>query len=379
MTHDDVVFVGAMPVMECQFAVSRAEALAVERGDLDIVACRNCGHVFNRVFDPDRIAYTQGYENSREFSRRHRAQVDAVTASLIERYDLHGKTILEIGSGSGDFLRKICAAGGNRGIGYDPSQPDRPPTPAGRGSVEIVGSSFDDAAPSDVDMVCSQHVLEHLSQPVAMLKWAHEHLAAHGVGYFEVPNGATIFHDLNIWDFTYEHVSYFSQASLHRALSEADFPVCRIAATFGHQYLDAEAALDVQCIDAPAMETFENFPGLFVRTMAFWREQLTKWRRTRQKVVLWGAGTKAVSFLNMLGTHANDAIECVVDINPRKCDRYIPGSGHRIVLPELLRTFRPDWIVVMNSEYQKEIETQLRSLDVDSALVQSMPATSGST
>ncbi|MGH2509534.1 MAG: methyltransferase domain-containing protein, partial [Ktedonobacteraceae bacterium] len=263
-----------------------------------------------------------------------------------------------------------------RGIGYDPSQPTQPAVPTGEGgSVEIVGSAFDDTAPSAVDMVCSQHVLEHMPRPVETLQRAREHLVAGGLGYFEVPNGETLFRDLNIWDLNYEHVSYFSTASLCRVLLEAGFAVRRVDPAFGHQYLDVEAVAEPRDAGAPLAETFNAFPALFAHTIAFWRKRLSEWRRTRQKVVLWGAGAKAVSFLNMLGVHANEGIDFVVDVNPRKAGHYIPGTGQRIVVPGFLRRYQPDWIVVMNPEYQDEVGAQLRSLNVGGAVVPSVPAT----
>ncbi|HUZ34084.1 MAG TPA: class I SAM-dependent methyltransferase [Xanthobacteraceae bacterium] len=374
IAHDKLVLVRAVPLIGCQIAASRAEALAVGRGDLDIVACRECHHVFNRAFEPERIAYRQGYENSLGFSRRHRAHIDTIVSSLIERYDLRSKTVVEIGCGSADFLRQLCAAGRNRGIGYDPSQPSQPAVPAGNGSVEIVGTSFGDAAPGIVDAICAQHVLEHLRQPVETLRWARAHLVAGGVGYFEVPNADTIFRNLNIWDLTYEHVSYFSPGSLRRALTEAGFSVLHVESTFGGQYLDAEAIAEPHSVSMPATETFDGFPASFARAMAFWRKQVSEWREARQKVVLWGAGTKAVAFLNMLGIRAGYGIDYVVDINPRKPGRYIPGTGQCIVPPEFLREYRPEWVVVMNPEYRSEIEAQLRELQVGGTVIQSVLA-----
>jgi hypothetical protein len=40
---------------------------------------------------------------------------------LIERYDLYGKDIIEIGCGQGEFLTLLCELGGNRGVGFDPA------------------------------------------------------------------------------------------------------------------------------------------------------------------------------------------------------------------------------------------------------------------
>lgn len=381
IAYDNIVLVRDVPLLVCQYMASQAEALAVERGDLDIVVCRGCRHVFNRAYVPERIAYSQGYENSLEFSRPHRAHVEKVVALLTERYDLHGKTIIEIGCGGGEFLRRLCAAGANRGIGYDPSQPDRPAEAVGDGSVEIIGSSFDIAAAGMADAICSQHVLEHLSQPVETLRWARERCVAGGLGYVEVPNGLTVFHDFNIWDLNYEHVSYFSPGSLCRALTEANFAVLRVEITFGGQYLDAEAVaghhgVAVPDVATPGTESLDGFPAFFARTTAYWHKQLSEWQRTRQKVVLWGAGAKAVSFLNLLGIRATQGIDYVVDINPRKFGRYIPGTGQCIVSPDFLHEYRPEWIVVMNPEYRHEIEAQIRALQIGSTLIQSVPADS---
>ena len=49
--------ISGMPAVGCSFADSRAAALAADRGDLEPVSCRGCGHVFNRAFDSGRAVY----------------------------------------------------------------------------------------------------------------------------------------------------------------------------------------------------------------------------------------------------------------------------------------------------------------------------------
>jgi hypothetical protein len=58
------------------------------------------------------------------------------------------------------------------------------------------------------------------------------------------------------------------------------------------------------------------------------------------------------------------AIECVVDINPRKQGRYVAGTGQRIVPPEFLRDYRPGVIIVMNPVYRDEIREMTERLGV---------------
>ncbi len=91
-------------------------------------------------------------------------------------------------------------------------------------------------------------------------------------------------------------------------------------------------------------------------------------------MVLWGAGTKAVSFLNMLEIGADDGIEHVVDINPRKTGRYLPGTAQKIISPEGLSDCRPDVVVVMNPEYAPEIRSMVESMGLGCELVTLSPA-----
>lgn len=348
------------------------------RGTLDLILCKGCGHIYNRAFEPDRIAYVTGYDNALGFSSRHRAEVDATVERLIRGYALRGKSIVEFGCGDAEFLAALCAKGGNHGVGYDPTQQNRV-SRVGDGSVKIVAELFSAANQKSIDLVCSQHVLEHLAALGSTLSQARAILKRGGIGYFQVPNGLVILRDLNIWDLTYEHVSYFSPASLHRALSTAGFCVQRLESSFGGQYLDAEAVADTTTEIAPVtLATYshfcDDFPAAYATVVSHWKDRVARVIKNSRRVVLWGAGAKAVSFLNILAIAAGDGIEYVVDINPRKDGRFIPGTAQRIVSPDFLRDYAPDTVVVMNREYASEIRSKLESMRLRCDLVTVSPA-----
>ena len=105
---------------------AREEALKAPRGDIELVFCRGCGHIFNATFDPLLMEYSQAYENSLHFSPRFQRYARSLAVRLIERHGLRGKDIIEIGSGQGDFLKLLCEIGGNRGLGFDPSYVHNP-------------------------------------------------------------------------------------------------------------------------------------------------------------------------------------------------------------------------------------------------------------
>ena len=79
--------------------------------------------------------------------------------------------------------------------------------------------------------------------------------------------------------------------------------------------------------------------------------------RCGQRTVLWGSGSKAVAFLTTLGVH--DEVEHVVDINPYRVGKFLPGTGQKIVAPAFLRDYRPDNVIIMNPIYRDEVEREL--------------------
>ena len=77
-------------------------------------------------------------------------------------------------------------------------------------------------------------------------------------------------------------------------------------------------------------------------------------KQAKKKIVLWGAGSKGVTFLNIL--NITNQVRHVVDINPRKHGKYIAGTGQEIVHTEFLKSYKPDYIVVMNPIYLNEVQ-----------------------
>lgn len=103
-----------------------------------------------------------------------------------------------------------------------------------------------------------------------------------------------------------------------------------------------------------------TFAGKYRSKVEIWRHNLERIAYTGQRAVVWGAGSKGVTFLNALETQ--DQIEYAVDINPRKQDMYLAGTGQQVVPPEFLRDYQPDVVIVINPIYQSEIQQITESL-----------------
>jgi len=358
---------------------TRAEAVNAPKGDIRLGFCRRCGHIFNGVFNPEYMKYDQEYENSLHFSPRFQEYARTLAERLIERYDLHDKVIIEIGCGKGDFLLMLCTLGGNRGIGFDTSYARERTADANTERVVFIQDYYSERyADYEADIICCRHVLEHIQSPRDFLidmRRAAGNRSGTAV-FFEVPNIAFTLRDLGIWDLIYEHCSYFSVSSLVHVFSSCGFAVRDIYETFEGQFLCIEALSDNDIVhtEHPYQNDIERmeqdvvaFSDRYKNKVEKWKHDLDSLNRAGKKVVVWGGGSKGVTFLNAL--NIDEQIQYIVDINPHKQGKFAPGTGQEIVNPEFLLEYRPDCIIAMNPVYMNEIRQMVERMAVTAEII----------
>jgi len=344
------------------------------KGDIKLAFCSSCGFIANLAFDPARLEYSQAYDNSLHFSPFFQEYARSLATRLIERYDLRNKDIIEIGCGRGDFLLLICELGNNRGVGFDPSYEGEHPGSEVAKQVTFIRDFYsENYASYQADLICCRQVLEHIHNPTDFLTMLRRTVGdqSNTVVYFEVPNVSLILRDLSIWDIIYEHCSYFSHGSFAYVFASCGFNICDLAETYEGQFLGIEARLGNGSTD-PGLDQWDDFKGMADAVAAFadhyrsrigtWQSRLKQMEQAGQRAVVWGAGARGVSFLNML--KIQDQIKYVVDINPRKQGMYMAGTGQQIVSPEFLRDYQLDVVIVINPLYESEIQQLVKGLDL---------------
>ncbi len=358
---------------------TRHEALQTPKGDIQLEFCRQCGHAFNMAFNPDLMQYDQDYENSLHGSPRFQEYAKSAAANLVARYDLHDKVIIEIGCGRGDFLMLLCELRGNRGVGFDPSYTIKRASGVGKERITFFQDFYSERyADYKADLICCRHVLEHIHRPREFLATVRRAIGdrLETVVYFEVPNIKFTLSDLSIWDLIYEHYSYFSAGSLKHLFDSCGFAVHNCTEAYAGQFLSLEA-LPVKDSTASKLDQWDGLEEMTREVTALaerYQSKVSAWQRELEKIVsagkravVWGAGSKGVTFLNIMqSSHQN---EYIVDINPIKQGKYIAGTGQEIVSPEMLLDYRPDIVIVMNPIYLEEIRRHLQKIGLSPTLL----------
>jgi SAM-dependent methyltransferase len=378
--RDLVVFyeVHGIPVHSCMLLESREAALAFPTGDLRLAFCPKCGFIGNSAYDESLQHYAPGYEEQQSFSPRFNEFSTSLATRLIDRYDIRGKHVVEIGCGKGDFLLQVCELGNNSGVGIDPSYvPGRQDSAKGR--VRFIQDFYSERY-ADVrgQLVMCRHTLEHIGDVREFTQRVRRTVGDRDdtIVFFEVPDVQRVLREQAFWDIYYEHCSYFSLGSLARLFRACGFDVLDLAKEYDDQYLVLDARPSPGSTSArfkaendldQLSEDVAHFQTNFRSRADHWNHKLRADRQAGRRTAIWGSGSKCVAFLSTLG--ARDFVDQIVDINPYRHGKFLAGSGKQIQSPRSLREYRPDVVIAMNPIYKDEIRNDLESMGLKPELL----------
>lgn len=268
----------------------------------------------------------------------------------IDRYQLGGKKIVEIGCGKGEYLELLARSGiCATGLEYAPDAVEncqQAGLTVRRGFVE---SEMQRVPGAPYDAFVTLNFLEHWPDPVGSLRGIAASLDHHGVGLVEVPNFDMILDKGLYSEFIGDHLCYFTQRTLSFTLEAAGFDVldCQV---IWHDYIISATVRRRQAL---------NFGKLTTRCAEV-KASLLRFidLHGTGKVAVWGAGHQALAAIALSGIH--DRLAYVIDSAPFKQGKFTPATHLPIHAPDILDQSPVTAIIVMAASYSDEVVAQIR-------------------
>jgi len=351
---------------------SAEAAQAMPRHRQEYVQCPRCSHVWNRHFSYDAIPYQENPNrmfNKGGIWKGHLAHTrDLLLARLPD-----SPTVVDIGCGEGHFVRGIAEArkGKGRFAGFDPNATAE----SGLG-VEFHARYFEplrDTPAFAPDAVTIRHVLEHLTDPTAMLHqlaWGAAALGKPVWLFAETPCIDRVFETGRLADFFYEHPSHFTTQSF-RTLMEQAGEVVELAHGYGGEVIYALVKLDVPA-DVRARADAAN---RFARQASAYRNaitaQLDELVASGKRVAIWGGTGKAAAFIHQFGADAR-RFPLVVDSDPDKAGTFVPGTGQQIQFRDVLKSDAAQVVIIPTQWRARDIvaEMEREGIAADQVLIE---------
>ncbi len=356
-----------VPSHSCLLMDTAEQARTFPRAPIDLGFCPDCGFIANTIYDESLQAYSTDYEETQHFSGHFTSFAKKLAQQWIGLFGIRNQHVLEIGCGKGEFLQLMCEQGDNRGTGIDPACiPDRLSAEARRRITFIREYYGPHHAELKADVILCRHTLEHIPQTLTFLSKVRGTLNEDTLLLFELPDMKRVLRECAFWDIYYEHCSYFTAGSLAKVFRKCELDVVQLERAYDEQYLilaarPSRGVPNLLPLEDELQETVaevEAFESRIASEQNRWRDRVTDLAQ-QGSVIAWGAGSKCVAFATTLGIE--DELDYVIDINPHKQGKYLPGTAHAVFGPEHVRNSPPSAVVIMNPVYKEEIRQQLQA------------------
>ena len=348
---------------------------------LKVLVCRECwlaqtedtagaDELFNAEY-----AYFSSY-SSTWLDHAERYVADMQARFLIDQ----SSHVVEVAANDGYLLQYVKA----RGIPCLGIEPTASTAVAARAKgIDIVEDFFGVRLASELvsrgkqaDLTAANNVLAHVPDINDFVAGFAALLKPQGVATFEFPHLLRLIAENQFDTIYHEHFSYLSLTAVSLIFARNGLTLFDVAELPTHggslrvfaQRTDAgkhsptpRVANMLAREGAAGMTTKDYYAGFQRRANAAkdaFLAFLIEAKKSGKKVAAYGAAAKGNTFLNYAGVRP-DLLPWVIDRNPAKQGKYLPGSRIVIVDEARLRTERPEYVVILPWNLRAEVMEQL--------------------
>lgn len=363
---------------------------------LRVLVCEQCWLVQTEDFANADELFDADYAYFSSFSSSWLAHCKRYVADMSERFGLRAQShVVEIAANDGYLLEYFMS----RGIPCTGVEPTASTAAAARAKgIEIIEEFFGlDMAGELVskgmhaDLTVANNVLAHVPDINDFVAGFAMLLKPQGVATFEFPHLLRLMVENQFDTIYHEHFSYLSLTAVKNIFSENGLTIFDVQELSTHggslrvfaQRTDAgtQSVSDrvgtlLEREDALGMRTTAYFAGFQARAEKVkddFVSFLIEAKRAGKKVAAYGAAAKGNTLMNFAGIRP-DLISFVVDKNPAKQGKFMPGSRIPILAPTALESDRPDYVVILPWNIAAEVREQnYRLIDLGTKFVTAVP------
>lgn len=375
-----VLDLGMMPLANA-LPVPESDLSAERRFPLRLVRCEACDHVqLDYAVPPQELFADYVYFSSYSDTVVHHAA--ACVEDLVSRRRLGASSsIVEVASNDG-YLLQHYARRGISVLGIEPAANVAAEAKA-RGiptRVEFFDADTGRRLAAEgvtADVLHGHNVFAHVSSPASFLAGAVSMLRSTGVVVLEVPYLRDMIEHGEFDTIYHEHLSYYALADFERLFAGAGLRVIRAERTAIHggsirvtgaldsaneQPDDATMALleEERAWRVNLSQELERFRSLADDVRAELPALLRRLQADGKRIAAYGAAAKGSTLLNWCGAGV-DLIDFVVDRNPVKQGRLMPGVHLPILPTEALVEKMPAFALLLAWNHASEIAQQQRA------------------
>lgn len=348
---------------------------------LRILVCKSCWLVQTEDHAGREALFTQDYAYFSSFSTTWLAHAQRYVDQMIARFGLNvNSCVIEVAANDGYLLQYVKQAG----IPCYGIEPTTSTASAARSKgIDIVERFFGVElaeelvqAGKQADLMAANNVLAHVPDINDFVSGFNHLLKPQGVVTFEFPHLLRMVQE-NQFDTAYhEHYSYLSLTAVQRIFAANGLTVFDVEELPTH---GGSLRVFAQRSDTGVHERSAAVAGLLeteaqagMTTPAFYQAFQQRAEKVKDDLVLflidakrrglkvgaYGAAAKGNTLLNFAGIRP-DLLPYVVDKNPAKQNKCMPGSRIPILDEAHLKADRPDLILILPWNLREEVMAQL--------------------
>jgi len=352
---------------------------------LRVLVCQNCWLVQTEDYAGREELFDAEYAYFSSVSQTWLDHANLYVQQMVERFELNvDSVVVEVAANDGYLLQYVQ----QRGITCYGVEPTASTAAAARlKGIDIVEEFFGASLASvlaqtkgSADLMVANNVLAHVPDINDFVQGFATLLKATGVATFEFPHLLNLIEQNQFDTIYHEHYSYLSLTAIDRVFMQNGlvlFDVEEIGTHGGslrvfaqrqdssfHPISPRVKALLLREKES-GVSTVECYAGFQERTNRVKDDLLRfllKAKSEGKTVAAYGAAAKGNTLLNYAGIRS-DLIAFVVDRNPAKQGKFMPGSRIPIVDEAYLKEVKPDYVCILPWNLKAEVLQQLTYIE----------------